>query len=251
MRGAWLASSLCLLSFGVLGKEPATLADLEALSQKGASAELLERAEDVAPAARTDGWRNLVSSAAVASIKASAVSKDPFAAALEAEGLAKRHGFLSEREAFQRARDGAVLAGAQRCFQESDDGPCWKVLAAFEPTLSPVGGLELGRALRKNGARPERVTALYARAAAKDAGLCKDVEVQEVVVASLDGPVEGPAQGAARSVAFGVCWTALMPKLKAAMVGASSYRLQNVCKPMREKKALTSLQEDLCQDEAQ
>lgn len=31
-------------------------------------------------------------------------------------------------------------------------------------------------------------------------------------------------------------------------MGASSYRLQNVCGPMREKKALTELQEDLCKD---
>lgn len=39
--------------------------------------------------------------------------------------------------------------------------------------------------------------------------------------------------------------------MKRAMVGASAYRLQNACKPMREKKALTALQEDLCQDESQ
>jgi hypothetical protein len=251
MRTAWLASGLCLISTLGYGKEPATLADLEVLLQKGASAELLERAEDVAPAARTDAWKALVTSAAVAMVKSTAVTKDPFAPALEADTLAKRHAFLAEREPFQRARDGAVLAGAQRCLKESDGEPCWKSLDAFEPTLSPQGGLELGRALRKNGARPERVAALYARAAAKDPGVCKDAEVADVLVASLDGPIEGAPQVAARSVAFSGCWAALMPKLKAAMVGASAYRLQNCCKPMREKKSLTSMQEDLCVDEGQ
>lgn len=250
-RAGWLASGLCLISILSQAREPATLADLEVLSSKGAWVELLERAEDVAPAARSDAWKSLVTTAAVALVKSTAVTKDTFAPALEADVLGKRHTFLQEREPFQRARDGAVLAAAQRCFKEADGEPCWKELAVFEPTLSPAGGLELGRALRKNGALPARVTALYARAAAKDAAVCKDAEVQEVVVASLDGPVDGAPATAARTVAFGTCWSALSPKLKASMVGPSAYRLQNACKPMREKKALSALQEDLCQDESQ
>ena len=246
-----LASLLCLLSIAAWSKEPATLADLEVLAQKGAHAEVLERAEDVAPSARTDAWKALVTTSAVALVKSTAVTKDAFAPALEADVLMKRHTFLSEREPFQRARDGAVVAGAQRCFKDADGEPCWKTLAAFEPTLAPAGALDLGRALRKNGALPERVTVLFARAAAKDPSACKDGDVQDVLVSSLDGPVDGAPATAARSVAFTACWVALQPKLKAAMVGASGYRLQNVCKPMREKKALSALQEDLCQDESQ
>jgi hypothetical protein len=138
MRAAALA--LCLVSWVSQGKEPASLSDLEVLSSKGAFAELLERAEDVAPAARTDAWRALVTNAAVALVKSTAVTRDAFAPALEADVLSKRHTFLSEREPFMRARDGAVLAAAQRCFKEADGEPCWKTLAAFEPTLSPAGG---------------------------------------------------------------------------------------------------------------
>lgn len=232
-------------------KEPATLGDLEVLSSKGAFAELLERAEDVAPAARTDAWKSLVTGAAVAQVESIAVTKEPFAPALEADVLLKRHTFLAERQPFLAARDGAVLGGAQRCFKEPDGEPCWKALAAFEPTLTPAGSLELGRALRKNGALPARVTSLYAKAAVKDGAACKDADVQDVLVASLDGPEDGAPAVAARSVAFTTCWGALSPKLKAAMVGASGYRLRNVCKPMREKKALSALQEDLCHDEEQ
>lgn len=257
MARAWL---LVLVSMVSHGKEPATLADLEVLASKGAFAEVLERAEDVAPSARSDAWKSMVTNAAAAVVKSAAVTKDAFAPALEADALAKRHPFLSEREAFTKARDGAVVSAAQRCFKEGDgelaprgdkSEPCWKTLAAFEPTLSPSGSLDLGRALRKNGALPGRVTALYAKAAAKDAGACKDADVQDVVVASLDSPVDGAAAIAARSVAFTTCWTAVQPKLKAAMVSASAYRLQNVCKPMWKKKALSALQEDLCQDESQ
>ena len=251
MRRAWLASGLCLVSIVSHGKEPATLADLEVLSSKGAFAEVMERAQDVSPAARSEAWKSMVTTAALALVKSTAVTKDPFAPALEADVLSKRHTFLQEREPFQRARDGAVLAAAQRCFTEADGEPCWKELAVFEPTLTPVGGLELGRALRKNGAQPARVTALYARAATKDAAVCKDADVQDVLVASLEGPADGAPATAARTVAFSTCWSALMPKLKAAMVGPSASRLQNECKAMREKKALSPLQEDLCQDEGQ
>lgn len=251
MARAWLVSGLCLISILSHGKEPATLADLEVLSSKGAWVELLERAEDVAPNARSDAWKSMVSNAATTVVKSAAITRDAFGPAFEADALAKRYPFLSEREPFQRARDGVVLAAANRCIKEQDGDPCWKTLSVFEPTLTPAGGLELGRALRKNGALPARVTALFARAAAKDASVCKDADVQDVVVASLDGPVDGAPAIAARSVAFTTCWTVVMPKLKAAMVSASSYRLQNVCKPMREKKALSALQEDLCQDESQ
>ncbi len=251
MRCAGALAGLCLLSLAAEAKEPATLGDLEVLLQKGAFAELLERAEDVAPASRTDAWKNLVTGAAVAVVKSTAVTKDPFAPALEADVLLKRHIFLAERQPFLAARDGAVLGAAQRCFKEADGEPCWKTLAVFEPTLTPPGSLDLGKALRRNGALPARVTSLYAKAAAKDPAACKDADVQDVLVASLDGPVEGAPAVSARSVAFTVCWAALSPKLKAAMVGASSYRLRNACKPLREKKALTALQEDLCQDEEQ
>ena len=165
--------------------------------------------------------------------------------------LVESGAFLAERQPFLRARDRAVLAGAQRCLKESDGEPCWKTLAAFEPTLTPAGGLELGRLLRKNGATPDRVAALYARAASKDGAVCQDAELQEVLIAALDGPVEGAPATAARTVAFTTCWTGFTDKLKTAMKSASSYRLQNACKPMREKKALTALQEDLCQDEGQ
>lgn len=251
MRWRGALAGLGLLSLVAGAKEPATLADLEVLLQKRAYAELLERAEDVAPASRTDAWKSLVAGAASAVVKSGAVTKDPFAPALEADALLKRHAFLAEREPFLAARDGAVLGAAQRCFKEADGEPCWKTLAAFEPTLTPAGSLELGKALRKNGALPARVASLYAKAAAKDPAVCKDADVQDVLVASLDGPGEGAPAVAARTVAFTTCWAALTPKLKAAMVGASSYRLRNACKPMREKKALTALQEDLCQDEAQ
>ncbi len=251
MQRARLAALLGLIASLSHGQEPATLSDLETLAERGAHLELLERAEEVPVSSRTEDWKNLVSTAAVVLLEGKAVTKDPFARALEADGLSRRHTFLAERQPFLRARDRAALAGARQCLKESDEQPCWKTLAAFEPTLTPAGGLELGRLLRKNGATADRVAVLFARAAGKDAAVCQDADLQDVLIAALDGPFAGAPATAARTVAFTTCWTAFSDKLKKAMKSASAYRLQNACKPMREKRALTTLQEDLCQDENQ
>ena len=76
MRPA-LAVSLLLASLA-LAKEPASLDDLKALAGHKAWAELLERAEDVAPAARNDTWRELVAQAAAGVVQAVKVDKDAF-----------------------------------------------------------------------------------------------------------------------------------------------------------------------------
>lgn len=246
---------LCVAFFSAVSaaKAPATQAELDTLAANGAWDEILERAEDVPAASRGEPWKTVVVSAATARVTHRASSApEAFAAAVEADALKGRYRFLADREAFITARDAAVNAGAQRCMKDREDQACWKALAHFENTLSPAGGLALGRLFKKNGWLPSRVMPLLAKGiSGADSALCKDPEVQDVTVAALDAPVEEASAAAARTVAFEWCWVAMQPKLRAAMVGASSYRLRNACKPMRERKALSALQLDLCADEEQ
>jgi hypothetical protein len=247
MRRALLVVGV--LSGLALAKEPATQAELDALAARAAYAELLERAEDVSAGSRLDPWRSVVTKAAVAVVSHRSAGA-PFVDAAKAETLRERYRFLADQPAFITARDEAVVAGAEACVKETEDAPCWKTLASFEKTLGAGGSLALGKLLQKSGFRAGRVMPVFARTVtSKDAPACRDPDVQAVTVDALELPVAEAAT--ARSVAFELCWTAMMPKLKAAMVGASSYRLQNACKAMREKKALTEMQADLCTDEGQ
>ncbi len=248
MKNVLIAAVLCLSHFA-LGKEPATQADLEALVAHAAFEELLERAEDVPVAARKDEWRAAVTRAAAASVS-QRPTKEPFSRAARADALGERYRFLAEQPAFTSARDEAVVAGAALCLEEAEYAPCWKDLARLESTLSPAGSLTLGRLMRKNGFVPARVAPLFCKAVdKKDAPACREVDLQDVVLAGLDLPVDEDGARAARLVAFAQCWSVMQPRVKASLVGASSYRLRNSCKVMRERKALTELQADLCTDE--
>ena len=71
--------------------------DLAALAQQQAWAELLEKAEAVAPAERDDRWRAHVGSAATAVTQAAKTTKEPFGPAEKADALAARFTFLSAR----------------------------------------------------------------------------------------------------------------------------------------------------------
>ena len=238
-----------MLSGLALAKEPATQAELDALAARAAYAELLERAEDVPAGSRLDAWRAVVTKAAAAVVSHRSAGV-PFADAAKAEALRERYRFLADQPSFIAARDDAVVAGAEACVKEAEEAPCWKTLGAFEKTLGAGGSLALGKLLQKSGFRAGRVLPVFARAVtSKDAPSCRDPDVQGATVDALEFPAVDAAT--ARTVAFELCWTAMMPKLRAAMVGASSARMQNACKAMREKKALTELQAELCTDEGQ
>lgn len=236
-----------------LAKPPATQAELDTLASNGAWDELLERAEEVPASSRAEPWKTVVASAAAARVTHRAQNaQEAFAGAIDADALKSRYRFLADREAFTTARDSAVIAGAARCMKDREDEACWKALGGFENTLSPAASFALGRLFKKNGWLPVRVMPLLEKGiSGTDSAACKDAEVQEVTVAALDAPSDDASAVAARTVAFERCWVAMQPRLRAAMVGASSYRLRNACKPMRSKKALSELQLDLCADEGQ
>ncbi|MBS1153839.1 MAG: hypothetical protein H6Q89_5537 [Myxococcaceae bacterium] len=237
-----------LLLLLLLTKAPATFEDLKTLAAQQSYPELLERAEDVAPAARNDAWRELVATAATRVVQSTKIADDPFGQAARADALIERFSFLDKQPAFLAARDEAIVSGLRRCASANDEA-CFKLFGRYEKTLSPAGSLAAGKVLRRNGSFAYRPMVLFARAVGgKDAAACKDPDVADAVLAALDLPAESEGAKAGRQVGYEWCWAALQPKLKAAMIGASSMRLANACKPMREKKALTELQDELCKD---
>jgi len=248
MRSLLLA--VCCCAAPVFAGAPWSLADVEAAATAGSWAELLERAEDVPPSARTDRWRTLVSDAAATALEKTAATPDkPFAVAERARTLAARYAFLEKAPRFSTARSKASLAALEACVK-ADRDDCLDVLQADLETLSGDGALAAARWVRK-GYSPASAMPLVARAVSAQASACADALTSEVVLAALELPDEDTRAPAARKVAFETCWSALSATLKKTQIGASKYRLVNSCKAMRSKRALTELQDDLCKDEEQ
>jgi hypothetical protein len=247
-----IALLAALVSSPALARAPATLEDLQALGEQKSWDELLERAEDVAPASRNDTWRALVTDAAVArTTGAPSDDKDSFAATRKTRALARRYTFLAQAPRFATARDEGALKDLRRCV-DRDSERCLDTYLELNPDVAPQGALEAARVMRR-GHFPYVPMPLFALAVggAKDASACKDDGLAETVIAALGLPKEDPRAASARKVAFESCWSALAPKLKGAMAGASSYFLVNACQSLRSRKALTEFQEDLCKDEGQ
>ncbi|AGC47412.1 hypothetical protein MYSTI_06139 [Myxococcus stipitatus DSM 14675] len=239
-----------LLATPVMARPAATLEDLRALAAQKSWAELLERAEDLPPAKRSDTWRTLVTEAATAEVEAATApdDKDPFAVARKARALGQRYEFLAKAPGFSSARDARGLKELERCL-ESEKSGCVDTYRELARDAGSETMLQAARLVKRSHfayiAMP-----LFAAAVreGKAAGACKDEALAEAVLAALDLPSTDARAGDARKVGFEWCWSALGARLKAATVGASSYFLTNTCVPMRARKALTELQDDLCED---
>lgn len=219
----------------------ATMEDLQALGSQSAWTELLERAEDVPAAKRTDEWRALVTKAATAVVQAD----DSRAAA-----LSTRYPFLASSAAFSKLSASAAESALEKCL---DDGkvrdPLTECVASFRKTNPGPDALAAAARVIRRRWSPAAPVDLYADAATGSKALCADAGLQESVLAALELPRDERRAKVGRTVAFETCFTAMAAPLKAAMVHASTYLLANACEPMRAKKALTELQDELCRDE--
>ncbi|NRD68140.1 hypothetical protein HRD49_41065 [Corallococcus exiguus] len=245
-----LVVAACLFAADAVAREPVTLEDLQTLASQKAWAELLERAEDLPAPKRTDAWRALVTDAAAADVETLAPSdKEPFAATQRARALGRRYAFLPKAPRFATARDQGASKDLQRCLERDRRG-CIDTFLELTPDMGPEAALQAAH-LVKQGHFAYVAMPLFALAVGggKDVSACKDAALAETVIAALGLPKEDPRAVQATKVAFEGCWSALGPKLKAATVGASSYFLANTCQPMRARKALSELQDDLCKDE--
>jgi len=242
--------SMALVASQAWAADTWTLADLEAAKKSGAYSEVLDRAENVPPAGRTDAWRAVVSEAAAVVIEeAKPQDTKLFSVPEKAAALAARHRFLDKAQRFVAAREKAVQAALAACLA-SDAADCLVKLEPYSAALSPQAALDAAKLVRKSYFAYAPM-ALVKQATSGQGALCKDEVAQEVTIAALGLPAGEPGAADARKVAFESCWAPMTPVLKKALVGASKYFLVNACKPMRAKKALSELQDDLCKDEEQ
>lgn len=219
----------------------ATMEDLQALGAQSAWAELLERAEDVPAAKRTDDWRALVTKAATAVVQVD----DSRAAA-----LSSRYPFLASSPAFSKLHGSASVSTLEKCLgDEKLRDPLTECLATFRKTNPKPDALAAAAKVIRKQWNPAAPVELYAEAAAGSKELCADPGLQESVLAALELPRDERRAKAGRTVAFETCFPAMAAPLKSAMVHASTYLLGNACESMRAKKALTELQDELCRDE--
>jgi hypothetical protein len=248
MTSRWMIPAVLCAASVALADRTWTMDDLKALDASRSHAELLEHAEDVPPTARTDDWRAMVGRAA-AGVVASAhdTTKQPFAGTERGVAASKRFPFLAKDPGFQGALEASALASMKRCAQ--GDGDCVEPVKPALPLLRAAGLVDLGKALGA-GRRSTAPMTIFAQAigSSVDHPACRDPVVQDATLASLELPSDDEFAAAARKVAFDACWKAMEKPLKAAMVHANDALRKNACAPMRAKKALTELQDDLCKE---
>jgi len=220
----------------------ATLEELEALAGQSAWLELLERAEDVPPAKRNDAWRGLVTKAATAVVQTDEA---------RAQALSTRYGFLATHPGFSKVQGNASVTTLEKCLRRDDVKDaltdCVTTFRKGKPKADAL--VEAARLIRKQW-NPAAPVELYADAAASAKETCSDAGLAESALAALELPHDATRAAVARTLTFETCWAALAPAMKKAMVHASTSLLGNACEPLRAKKALTEMQDELCRDEA-
>ncbi len=219
----------------------ASFEDLQAMAKDGSWDELLEHAEDVPAAKRTDEWRALVTKAAT-----NVVERDES----RASTLSARYGFLTKDPAFAKTGGGATVSVLEKCLRDERlRDPLGDCVTAFRKSKPNADTLAAGAKVIRKSWNPAAPLDLWSDAVSGNKDLCKDESLKESVVAGLELPKDEKRAGLARTLAFETCWSSLQPVMKEKLVGASSSLLANSCSALRAKKALTELQTELCKDE--
>ncbi|MBK8010527.1 MAG: hypothetical protein IPK13_04210 [Deltaproteobacteria bacterium] len=225
-----------------------TLDNLGAALKDRSYAEILDRALDVPATNRTDAWRSAVAEAAAAVIrKMTPAEKKPLSVVDRAAELVTRFEFLESAPAFAAARGEVIVAALRRCW-DADDQRCLRGLEVHTKTLSGKAALDAAKVLQR-GSPAWSAASFIKQAVSGTPDLCKEALVSKVALSALGTPEDQTFAADARRVAFELCWDDLKPALKAGMVGASNAYLKNACKSMREKKALSELQDEICREE--
>jgi hypothetical protein len=236
-----------LLAQAAFAAEPVTLDDVKTLASQGAYAELLEKAERVKPSERTAEWTRAVTRAAAEACDEKPATGNPLSQVECIGALAKRFAFLKADAAFQKRVETLVVEGVDDCKVRGFDDCDLRVMRMSNQLKSETL-MAAAKALIAGGYLKTAPMPLIADAVKQNAALCADKTVSDVTLASLELPADSPRAQQAKSLAFGVCYAKLSAALKQAMVGPSDYLLKNACAGLKEKKALSELQADLCHD---
>lgn len=228
--------------------EPYTMADLSALDKKGQNEELLDHAEDIPPAQRSDAWEKLVTNAAVGTMTGLTSGSGASEGVWASQGLVKRYPFLSKSPDFMSKRNDAAKVAADRCLKDAHRGRqgqrCIESMQEFlrVPGTSPDMGFQLGKVVRSNMNAYVAIPFFkwsFDQVKDKDATWCADEDLRLAIVGGLGLPTDYDDAATARSIAKDRCWTQLKPDATNALVESpTGYVRDNTCAVMKAKGEL-------------
>lgn len=207
----WLWAILCLTCVARAEAKPYTLADLEALEQRGAWRELINHLEDIPPAKRDAKWDALCERASAGALDDEEKRDGRYAVAI-AEALLERYPSLEKSEKFMlRAAKITRLHGS----------------SAF--------------------AASHFATAIDLMPENRRQTVCKDEQLALATIAALGLPADDRLVARGRALAK-TCLDALEPALKEELGRnqKGSYFFDNACGLLLERGALSSLQAKQC-----
>lgn len=234
------------------------LSDLEALEQQSGWQELLDHADDVAPAQRSTRWMQLVEEAGVGLITGLDTDKLTFTGLGVADELTRRYPTLKTSKLFMAKRADIGLRTFTRCFDvASTDGAmakmCGERLAGFAD--GDPDNVDLSRrAIAMIDSRIHFHTAapfsIYYRliGGKKGAKECANDGAKWAVIEALALDKTDPRVAQAREVASVTCWDQMQNQLVDALTSAhdGAHYFENSCGFLVDKKALASLQTSRC-----
>lgn len=239
-------------------KQPFTLDDLTALVRDKSWGEALEKAKQIRPTERNDGWAALVAKAAVGRMQ------DPALVSQEAVGLADAllgsHPSLAKNKDFMRMRAKHGLDAYGRCFATSSVQSCDEYFKKFviadkhDPAFAADAAQLVWRSFSsKFSAMPyyhhalEVARASGAEGAKVTAEVCASEQFRSAAASALRlAESSSEPVSMAKRAAFDWCWGKVAKGDFIAETLDGEHGYNNACQPLLEKKALRGVQESKC-----
>jgi hypothetical protein len=251
--------AVCLLVATSVQAKSYDLADLETLAKQSAWQELLDHAEDVAPALRNDRWNKLVEDAGTNVLAALDTEKLTLAALATVDQLTHRYPMLAKSKPFMARRADIGMRAFTRCFEATgedneDADACAQRLGGFadaDPDNADLARRAIALIEKYLHANTSSALPLYARliAGKKGAKDCSSAGAKKAVITSLELEKTDPRVASARDIASRLCWDAMQNELVDALgqPHANPHYFENSCGFLVEKKALGNLMTKRCQ----
>ena len=221
-----------------------SMADLQALEKRSSWDEILDHAEDIAPAQRNAAWDKLVLDAATGYLASATTKSDSYEGIFASQSLVQRYPHLTASPTFMAKRADAGKMAAETCLENAYRGQhCIDMMKDFLKTTNTDAsvGFAFGKIARKNQNAYVAVP-FFDWALAKKAGdgtMCGDDDLQLATVAGLGLPTDDPNAAGARRIAEGACWSTMKdPVTKGFSDSSGSYYRDNACAVLKAKGAL-------------
>jgi hypothetical protein len=234
------------------------MTDLEALEKQSSWQELLDHAQDIAPAQRSDRWSKLVEEAGTGVLVGLDTDKLTFSGLATADDLTRRFPLLKKSKTFMAKRADVGLRAFTRCFDatgedNADADACAQRLAGFadgDPDNADLSRRAIALIEKHMHATTASAFPIYYRliGAKKGAKDCSNDGAKRAVVSALELDKSDARVAQAREVASKLCWDQMQNELVDAIgkPHANPHYFENSCGFLVDKKALGNLQTNRC-----